>query len=170
GVEINPMPGVMLSEVEVEREADGNLVFWGATGIATSDVAVGGAAGAGGTAGTAGAGGTAGAAGSAGGGGNGGASAAGAAGSGGAAGVGGTFDPIAGAAGTTSAAGTAHAGSGGSAGAAAAQGGAAVNPVPPSDTQSGCGLTHGEESPTLPTWLTWAAVAVGLLRKRRRAA
>jgi hypothetical protein len=170
GVEIDPMPGAMLSEVEIEREAEGNLVFWGATGIATSDVAAGGAGGAGGTAGTAGAAGSAGAAGNAGSGGSGGAAAAGAAGNGGVAGAGGTFDPIAAAAGATSAAGTANAGSAGSAGAPTAQGGSAATPVAPSDSQSGCGLTRRAESPAISTWLTLAAVAAGLLRKRRRAA
>ena len=67
GVEVLPTAGKTLTNVEVERDAKGNLVFWGATGIATTDIAVGGAggAGAGGAAGAAGASGAAGAGGAA---------------------------------------------------------------------------------------------------------
>ncbi len=53
GVELHPMAGQMLTSVKVEKTAPGYLVFWGATGIATS--AVTGVGGGGGTSGSAGA-------------------------------------------------------------------------------------------------------------------
>jgi hypothetical protein len=138
GVELNPNATAVLTEVEVEREADGNLVFWGATGIATSDIAGAGAGGAGGMAGgagTAGAAGTAGLAGSAGSGGTAAGSAgmptsAGAAGA--SAGAGGSPGPTAGAAGTAIAA-------GGTAGTPATAG-APSSSQPAAPSSSGCAL------------------------------
>lgn len=171
GVEITPMAAAMLTEVEVEREAEGNLVFWGATGIATSDVAVGGAGGAGGAAGAAGASGSAGAAGSAGTAGTGGALAAGAGGLGGTAGVGGTIDPIAGAAGTANTAGTATTGgSAGNTGTPIAQGGTSAAPATAGNTGSGCGLTPSDGASGYAAWLTLCGIAACLLRRRPRAA
>ena len=58
GVELHPMADKTLTQVQVDRGPEGNLIFWGATGIATSSVAglggAGGAAGASGSSGTAG--------------------------------------------------------------------------------------------------------------------
>ena len=63
GIEIHPMAGQMLTSVKVEKTAPGYMVFWGATGIATSAVTGGG--GSGGTSGSAGAAGMSGTAGAA---------------------------------------------------------------------------------------------------------
>ncbi|HTM46767.1 MAG TPA: hypothetical protein VL137_17550 [Polyangiaceae bacterium] len=178
GVEVHPLSDQMLTTVDVSRTADGNLVFWGATGVATSAVAMGGA-------------------------GNGGASNGGAPGSGGAAGApqaggggaasggqstggmasGGT--PTGGAAGSPSAAG----GSGGNAGVVAgsagtstggmmanlggtagmppvASGGAPAAAVPAADSSgSGCGIAGVPMRPTHYEWIAIAALCV--LRKRR---
>jgi hypothetical protein len=163
GVEITPTGNAMLGEVEVEREADGNLVFWGATGIATSDVAGAGAGGAGGTAGTAGTAGTGGAAGMGGTAGAGGAeagsagmSSAGAAGA--SAGAAGTAGAPTSAAGATSAAGTSAAG-------APATGGTPSATPAPVDSSSGCAL--GERSSS-GRGLLLVLAALGLAHARRK--
>jgi len=93
GAEFHPMAGKMLTGVTVTKDAMGNLVFWGATGIATSDVAIGGAGSAAGAAGAAGVAGAAGMGGAPGAGGTGGVTGSGA---------GGVVSPAAGAAGTSS--------------------------------------------------------------------
>ncbi len=55
GVELHPMAGQTLTQVQINRATEGNLIFWGATGIATSSImGAGGAANAGGAAGSSG--------------------------------------------------------------------------------------------------------------------
>jgi len=172
GAEFAPMAGKMLTSVQVSKSAMGNLVFWGATGIATSDVAVGGAGGSGGVAGAAGASGAAGAAGNAG---AGGAGNGGSAGSMGGAGSGGVITPSAGVAGggsggismpTAGMAGT-SAGSGGSSAAGAANPDTTTT-VPP--VGCGCRLGAGDSAPRAGLWLLLAASALRLRRQRRRQA
>lgn len=127
GVELLPTAGKTLTKIDVERGAEGNLVFWGATGIATTDIAVGGAGGGG----AGGAGGAAGASGAAGSGG----AASGGAGSGGelaSAGMGGAS------AGTTSGAG----GSGTAGTATSPSAGSFSSPAaPPEDAGCSCRVT-----------------------------
>ncbi|HVY25877.1 MAG TPA: hypothetical protein VHB79_04970 [Polyangiaceae bacterium] len=155
GVELAVLPGKILNSIKVERAVEGNLVFWGATGIATSDVAVGGAGGSGGTAGAAGTSG----AGSVAGGGSGGA-AAGAAGSsssggGGAGGNGGT--------------GMAGVSPGGSDGGGGTGGQFAGVPLPAQTLDDGCGCrVAGVSRDTGSLWL-WLVAASATVMARRRA-
>jgi MYXO-CTERM domain-containing protein len=175
GAELAPMPGKMLNSVQVSKDAMGNLVFWGATGIATSPVAVGGAGG-GGAGGAAGAAGVAGAAGS---GGAGGTSSGGTAGSAGAVGAGGITSPSAGAAGAgvsagATAGGSTAAGTGnGTAGTAIAAGGSSIvaPSTPASDAGCGCRVGAASSTPRNAVWLLLGAgTALRLRRKRRRPA
>jgi MYXO-CTERM domain-containing protein len=156
GVELAGMPGKTLNSIKVERAAEGNLVFWGATGIATSDVTVGGAGGSGGNGGAAGTGGACGAAG----GGSGGAAAgsAGAAGSSssGGSGAGGGGSGLGG-----------SAGSSGATGVDAGAGGGRIQPVlQPPDGGCGCRVT-GVSRNTGSLWLLLAAASAAVLGRRR---
>lgn len=159
GMEIAGMPGKTLNSIKVERANDGgNLVFWGATGIATSAVSVGGSGGAGGAAGAGGAGGAGGGAAGAGG-------AAG--GTGPTAGSGGAAAGMAGAAtgGGGASVGGAAAGSGGMPGAA---GGFMAPATPAEDSGCGCRVTSASRG-TGSLWLLLAAAsAVGFRRRRGR--
>jgi hypothetical protein len=116
GLELNPAPAKTLTSVKISKTAGGYMVFWGATGIATSAVVIpdGGAAGMGGGNGDGGAG-TSGGAGT----GGGAAGTSGAAGTNGAAGMNGAAGTNA-AAGTNGAAGVGAAGVSGAAGIGAA--------------------------------------------------
>lgn len=150
GVELAPTPGKTLTQVKVERGVEGNLVFWGATGIATSDLAGGG--GGGGVADMAGAGGGA---------------------AGGGAGSGGGARPIAGTAGGGGVSGGAGAaGSGGSgataSGATPSSGSSFVAP-PEAMTDSGCGCRLGGGNGLgRGGWLPLALGAVSAVRRARR--
>ena len=154
GVELNGMAGKTLTTVKVERGAEGNLVFWGATGIATSEVAGGGAAGAagqGGAGGTAGAGGVAAGAGAGAGGLTGGAGAAGSDGS---------------AAGSSGASGAVNA-----AGAAGAAVGSAGASMAAATSEGGCGCRLGAaRSSSLGGLLALVGVAVAAQRRKLRGA
>ncbi|HEX3850110.1 MAG TPA: hypothetical protein VHW01_04040 [Polyangiaceae bacterium] len=172
GAELHPTAGKTLTSVMVERGANGYLVFWGATGVATSPVA--GSGGAGGTAGAGGAAGGSGAAATTGGasgasaasgasGASVGAGAGGTAGASGGGGIGGATTS-AGAGGALSAS---TAGANGVSGAANSAGGALVDPVP-SSNDSGCGCRLGARG-TLPSasWLALGALGWCLGRRRR---
>jgi MYXO-CTERM domain-containing protein len=163
GVTVLPMAKT-LSTVKVERGNAGYLVFWGATGVATS--AVSGLDGGAGDAATTGTGGSDAAAtgGSSGG--------AGATGSAGAMGSAGTTGGSAGA--TSGSAGVGAGGSGGessgSAGAngtAGTTGGAAGASVKKSGGSSGCSYAAGGSS-TRASWLALGIVGLALASRRRR--
>jgi MYXO-CTERM domain-containing protein len=173
GVTLAPMAKT-LAMVEVERGNNGFLVFWGATGVATSavtglpdagssgsdagmgsDAATTGAGGAAGTTGAAGATGAAGTTGAAGA--TGAAGTTGAAGATGAAGTTGAAGAT-GAAGTTGAAGMTISGAAGSTGAAGAR----------ATDSSGCSCRVDSGAPHGVWLLVGAAVAFGVARRRRR--
>jgi hypothetical protein len=168
GAELHPAAGKTLTSVKVERGPNGYLVFWGATGIATSPVVLGGggAAGATGTGGAAGAG----ASGAAGAGGV--SAASGASGMSGAAGAGAAGANATGAAGASAGAGGTlgggTAGASPSAGAAvtAAGGGTIAGPMA-NDSGCSCRLAdaHGR-SPALP-WLALGALSFWYLGRKR---
>jgi hypothetical protein len=162
GAEFHPMAGKMLTGVTVSKDAMGNLVFWGATGIATTDVAVGGAGGTGGMSGAAGA--ASGAGGASGGGGT--------PGSAGSAGSGGVSSPIAGAAGSSVGVGGGGAATGGNsaAGTATVSGGSfGVAPgTPASDAGCGCRLAAANGSRSRDAlWLLLGAASALRVRRRR---
>ncbi|HEX4404252.1 MAG TPA: MYXO-CTERM sorting domain-containing protein [Polyangia bacterium] len=160
GVALAPMAKT-LSTVKVERGPAGYLVFWGATGVATSAVAAldGGA----GDAVTTGAGGSdAGAPGSAGA--SGGAGATGSAGASGGAGATGSAG-ASGNAGATGSAGATSGGAGASGTAGSAGGTAGAGVVTKPSSSSGCSV--GGSSPRA-SWLALGIVGVSLLGRRRR--
>lgn len=148
GVEIAGLAGKTLNSVKVERGVEGNLVFWGATGIATSDVALGGAGGAAGAGGVAGSGGAGGA--------------------GGAAGMsGGIGGAAAGMAGAVSGGAGASVGGGGAAGIPAAAG-SFTAPAAPTSEDSGCGCrVAGVSQRTGSVWLLLVAASAAAFRRRR---
>jgi hypothetical protein len=164
GAELHPTAGKTLTQVQVERGANGYLVFWGATGVATSAVAGGsggaGASGASGNGGTFSAGGVSGIAGASG--------AAGASATGGAggaistgggetsAGTGGTIS--AGTAGATAAAGTTLSLAGG------------FSIAQPAASDAGCGCRLGNAQDTAPgtAWLALGVLSACLARTRKR--
>ncbi|HWZ87998.1 MAG TPA: hypothetical protein VNW92_04090 [Polyangiaceae bacterium] len=154
GIELNPSPTDMLTSIQVAKTNGSHAVFWGATGIATSPVDVGGG-GAGGT-GSGGAGGSGGAAA-----GSGGTSSGGSAGNttGGASSAG------------TSAGGAAGTLSTGQAG-AAASGGGLVDPTPNTSSSTGsCAFTGTGGAPARDA-TAWSALLLAgavVLRRRRRA-
>jgi hypothetical protein len=173
GAELHPAAGKTLTMVKVERGTGGYLVFWGATGIATSAVAgldggsgdasagggdagtagTGGGAGASGTGGTSGAAGTAGGAGTGGGAGvSGGAGASGAAGAAGAAGA--TGAAGGGAAGSTT---TGAAGATGAAGSSARNGGGCA-----------CRVDAANGAAPRTLWIALGAASAWFLGRRRR--
>jgi hypothetical protein len=171
GAELHPTAGKTLTSVQVERGPNGYLVFWGATGVATSPIAGGGgaggmagAAGTTGTAGNAGVGGTSGTSGAAGAGGAqsasgaGGAGAAGAAGMSAAAGAGGTIGT--GTAGATSAAGASTTGT---------SGGAFVLPTA-NDSGCSCRVTRARSRTSGAPWLALDALGAWCFVRRRRRA
>jgi hypothetical protein len=169
GAELHPTAGKTLTSVQVERGPNGYLVFWGATGVATSPIAGGG--GAGGMAGAAGAAGAAGTVGI------GGASGASGASSGGVAGVsaGAGGASSAGAAGMSAGAGAGGTISAGTAGAAAAAGATATGTsggtfVLPTGSDSGCScrLTRAPGRSSGATWLALGALSWCFARRRRR--
>jgi len=178
GIEINPTATGMLKSITIAKTNGAHVVFWGATGIATSAVATSGTAGSGGTdagAGTAGASGTAGSAGST----AGASGTSGAAGATGTAGTAGAAGAIGGTAGTNGAAGetggTAGTTGGGTAGTTSGAGGATS-----SGSAGAGGATGGRTSSGGCTFAgtpsRGGAAAAGLLfalglalRKRRRA-
>jgi MYXO-CTERM domain-containing protein len=139
GVELVPMVEKTLMQVEVARAAEGNLVFWGATGVATGDVGggSGGAGGAGGAAGAPASGGPSGTAGAASG------------------GAGAPAGGIAPALGGSAPGGSSSAGSGTS----------TFTPPPSSTEDVGCGCRLGAKAAG-SSWL--ALVALGGLGRRRR--
>jgi hypothetical protein len=182
GVEVDPMAGKTLTTIQVDRMMNGYLVFWGATGVATSAVAglpdAGGdagtvdgggdrpatdAAGAGGasaTGGTSGAAGTTGGAGTSGGG----------AGSSGA-GAGGQTTGAAGANG--GAAGATGAGGSGAAGSAMTTGGAGATGARGATSGAGCGCRLGAPDGATPPrtlWLVLGAAGLWCFGRRRRRA
>jgi hypothetical protein len=174
GAEVDPMAKT-LSMVKVERGMTGYLVFWGATGVATSAVtplpdagtspdagaagtggAAGGGAGAGG-AGTAGAAGAAGASGT-----------AGASGGAGTAGTAGAAGAAAGTAGTTGTSGSSGTGTAGGAGTTAAGTAGAAGPHGSSGS-GGCACRlAAADSSHASSLLIGAAIAWSLGRRRRR--
>jgi MYXO-CTERM domain-containing protein len=163
GMEIHPTATKMLTGIKVEKSANGYLVFWGATGIATSAVtftdagsgggntdAGGSDTAAAGTGGAAGAGGGAGSGGGAGAGATGtagtvGTGAAGATGTGaaGATGAGAAGSNGTGAAGTTGAAGATSVGAAGSTGAGGAQSAGTGGAPGARSSNSGCNCAVG---------------------------
>jgi hypothetical protein len=163
GIELTPAATNKLTGIGVEKTNGSHVVFWGATGIATSAVDIGGGGGSGGAAG---AGGAAGSAGAAAGAAAGGAATAGAA-TGGAAGTGGTAS----AGGTSALAGAAGSANAGQAGSMATAGGSSAGSTPSatSSDSGGCVFSH-LPTQTAAGWLS-LAIAFGLvLRRRRRAA
>jgi hypothetical protein len=159
GVELAPLPDKTLTGIKVVRGAEGNLVFWGATGIATSDVAGLGGSGGGGMGGAAGAGGAV-----AGG-------ATGLAGAGGVVSVGGVNGQTAGVAGVLSNAGTTS-GTGASASATTSAGaGSFTIPSTPSD-DGGCSFRPAVSDVGArldrSLWLALGAFAMFGLRRRSR--
>jgi hypothetical protein len=173
GIELHPTPTAMLTSIEVAKTNDKYMVFWGATGIATSAVTTGAGGGAGSADGGAtdasGAGGAGGAGGMIGGGGTSGAGgvtgAAGAA----TAGSGGGAPGTAGAGGAPGTAGSSsgEAGAGGAPGTAGASSSGTAGSAPRS-SGGGCslaGATSGREAALL------LALVAGALpwRRRRRA-
>jgi hypothetical protein len=170
GAELHPTAGKTLTSVTVERGPNGYLVFWGATGVATTPVAGGGAGGAAAAGGTSGSGGT-----PATGGVSGVAGASGAPGGSGAGGAGGAIS-AAGAGTSAGAGGTISAGTAGATGVAGAvtgSGGGLLNPTP-SANDSGCGCRLGGARDTTPSAPS-LALALGVLgwcfaRSRQRAA
>jgi hypothetical protein len=169
GAELHPAAGKTLTSVTVERGPNGYLVFWGATGVATSPVA-GGSGGAGGASGAAGAGDAAGSGGAATTGGAFGAS--GASGAPAGAGTGGTAGAVSAGGATTSAGagGTLSvgvAGANGVSGAALSTAGALLSPVP-SSNDSGCGCRLGAQGTAPSTsWLALGVLGWCLGRRRR---
>jgi hypothetical protein len=176
GVEVDPMAGKTLTTIQVDRMMNGYLVFWGATGVATSAVA--GLPDAGGDAGTvdgggdrpatdaAGAGGASGAAGTTGGAGTSG----GGAGSSGA-GAGGQTTGAAGANG--GAAGATGAGGSGAAGSAMTTGGAGATGARGATSGAGCGCRLGAPDGATPPrtlWLVLGAAGLWCFGRRRRRA
>ena len=154
GVELHPLSDKPLSAVQVERGPNGTLLFWGATGIATSEVVgAGGAAGAGGSSGAAGSG-SAGAAG------------------GGAAGASAGGSSQAGMAGTNAGVGgTSSAGAGGSAGTTPLMtSGGSTALQSPATNDSGCSCRLGSADRTTSRagalWLLLGLLCA-LLRRRR---
>jgi MYXO-CTERM domain-containing protein len=162
GAEFHPMAGKMLTGVTVSKDAMGNLVFWGATGVATTDVAVGGAGGTGGMSGAAGAAGAPGA-------GTGGASGAGGASTvGGASTSGAAGSPSAGAAGSSVGGGTPNGGSS-AAGTATVSGGSFAMPpsTPASDAGCGCRLAASGSHSRDALWLLLGAAGALYFRRRQ---
>ncbi|HXK19373.1 MAG TPA: hypothetical protein VNG33_16295 [Polyangiaceae bacterium] len=171
GIVTTPSATDKLTSIGIEKTNGSHVVFWGATGIATSAVDIGpggaggggagGAAGAAGAAGVAGAGGTGGAGGTAGGtvGGSAGATTAGAP-TGGTGGTSGT--PVAGAAGTL----PAVAGQAGSTTTGAAGSSTGVTPVASSNDSGGCTAARSGNSGA-GGWLV-LVMAGGLVLRRRR--
>jgi hypothetical protein len=157
GAEFHPMAAKTLTNVQVERNAMGNLVFWGATGIATSAVASGGSGGSG-------AGGMSGAGGGLATGGAGGAGGTGEA-------AGGATSTTAGAAGAnTSAGGTGNTAGGAAAAGAATAAGSSFTPLPTSTTSdSGCSCRLAPARSTAPRalWLLLGAASLVFGRRRR---
>jgi hypothetical protein len=160
GVELNPMPDKILTGIQVDRAAEGNLVFWGATGIATSELA--GSGGAGGTAGEGGASGEGGTAG-----------VGGVAGVGGAAGNAGADSQTAGAAGTVNEAGSDAGGTnsaGGAAGETAVESGGSSEDAT-NDSGGGCWVANDSALHDRTRWLVLGiGCVVGLNRRRSRGA
>jgi len=161
GVELAGMAGKPLNSIKIEHPQDGgNLVFWGATGIATSDVAIGGAGGAAGAGGAmpGGSGGSGGTAGTEIGG------TAGAAGAGSPAGMAGNG---AGTAGMTSSGGS------GTAGAPTTPGGSTFAAPSSPTADDGCGCRLGRANGAAPSsalWLLCGAVGGFWLRRKGRSA
>ena len=157
GAEFHPAAAKTLTGVTVARGANGNLVFWGATAVATGDLpGGGGAGGSGGASAAAGAGGALGASGAAG------ASTAGAS--------GGQTAGAAGAMGGASAAGaTSGAGAPSTAGAPSPSGGALSLPNSATD-DSGCSLgsRHSGSSSPFALWLLLGSVSAYRSARRRR--
>jgi hypothetical protein len=149
GVTLNALAGKTLQTVKVERGAEGNLVFWGATGIATSELGGGGSGGAGGVSN----GGMAGGGSGGGSGGIGGGAAGGESGMGGAAGI------------NTNVSGT----NSSSAGAATTAGGGAALLPNQADADSGCGcrLVPGHGSPARALGLAFGALLARCVRRKR---
>lgn len=153
GVELHPGAGKTLTKLSFVRSAMGNLVFWGATGIATSDIAGAGGTGAGGASGASG---------------GSGASSAGA--SGAASGAGGSGGALSGAG-----AGGASAGSAGSlggssalAGASPASAGSSAVPNSLGADDGGCALSGGPAHHSHGLWLMLAVSGALCLAQRRR--
>jgi hypothetical protein len=171
GIELNPTATAPLMSIEVAKTNGSHVVFWGATGIATSAV-------------TTGAGGTGGAADAGAGGATDGSGSAGAGGGGGATGAGGTGGSSTGAAGTsgqagsgsTGAAGTSGQAGSGSTGAAGTSGQAGSGSTGaagstgsvPRSSGGGCSLS-GAPSRDAAAWIT-LVFACGLVILRRRRA
>lgn len=157
GVELHPAAGKTLTRLSFTRAAMGNLVFWGATGVATSDVA--GTGGTGGTgAGGAASGGAGGSAGSTG--------IAGATGNGGSAGLAGSGG---GAPGATGGAESSSGAGGASAGAAPNAGAAPIPYIAPTD-DGGCRLSSGRSTDARSrAWWAVLGAAGALCLARRRA-
>ena len=175
GVEVDPTAGKTLTMIQVARTMPGYLVFYGATGIATSAVAGlpdGGAGASGGDAST-----DAGAGGASATGGISGAGGADTSGAGGSTGAGGAGGQTAGTAGSTAAAGTSGTGSGGAAGAtttgaAGSTGGVNECSCPPGGSGCSCRLdaTGREVSSARALLLVLGAASLTCLGRRRRRA
>jgi len=155
GAEFHPAPAKTLTGIKVVRGANGYLLFWGATGIATSEVPGSGGGGAGGAAGAGGASGASGSAGA----------------SGGVGGVGGAAGASAGAAGASAgSSGALSAGGSATAGAPAALAGAGptVQNGAPEEKGCGCRLAAPSAPRTQAGWLVLGALGVWRLARARR--
>lgn len=175
GIEMAPSATDQLTSIGIEKTNGSHVVFWGATGIATSPIEIGGSGG-GGTGGAAGAGGTAagagGVAGAGGAGGSGGAIA-----SGGTGGVAGGGTPsIAGTAGVTTGGGAGGAGGAptvgtagssatGQSGSASLAGSSSVTTEPMSSESGGCGVARPRSGTAAQLGLL---LALSLVARRRR--
>jgi MYXO-CTERM domain-containing protein len=166
GAELHPAASKTLTSVQVERGPNGYLVFWGATGIATSPIA--GSGGAGGMPGAAGATGAAGSAGLGGSAGTSGAAAAGGAQAAGGAGGAGAAGMSAGAGtGGTSGAGTAGASAAAGATTTGTSGGTFVLPTA-SDSGCSCRMTDAPGRSSGAPWLALGALSAWCFARRRR--
>ena len=151
GVELHPGAGKTLTKLSFVRGAMGNLVFWGATGIATSEVAGTGGTGAGGASGAPGSSGSSGA----------GASGASSGAGGGALSSGGVGVSSGGSAGSVG-------GSNALAGAAPGSAGSTALPNSAAADDGGCRLSAGSARHSDGSWLMLAVSGVLCLARRRR--
>jgi hypothetical protein len=147
GIELTPSAGDMLTSIQVAKTNGSHVVFWGATGVATSAVTVG----SGGTGGAAGA--------------------AGASGAGGSNSSGGATSS-AGAAGTSGAAGATTSGQAGATSSGTAGSSSSVTDTSDSSDSGGCSFTGRTAAPArgVVAWAALLGACAMLVRRRRRAA
>jgi hypothetical protein len=153
GIELTPSAGDMLTSIQVAKTNGSHVVFWGATGVATSAVTVGsgGSGGAAGVAGVSGGGGAAIAGGS---------------------NASGGASPSAGAAGTGGAAGATPSGQAGATSSGTAGSASSIPDTSDSSDSGGCSFTSRTATPArgAGAWLALLGACAVLTRRRRRAA